>query len=249
LRNAEIKPAELDLIGVTVGPGSFTGIRIGLAFARGLALALDKPLAARTTFDAVADAVPPDERDEQRHPARRLIAAIDSKRDEIFMQLLDGAAAAHDGAACRRSRALRAARYGLIGDAAPEVMLAFAALKRHQECVVLPAPRRGQRLCPVWQRRAQPIWREHNRREGLPRPYYLRAPDVTLGASTSPRRPMTKPSLIGVLRRARFGSRRLYLRRGLFGALEQRWTPGFCRVAGHAGRLWPDGPSRTQGHT
>jgi len=50
LRNAEIKPAELDLIGVTVGPGSFTGIRIGLAFARGLALALDKPLAARNYF-------------------------------------------------------------------------------------------------------------------------------------------------------------------------------------------------------
>ncbi len=177
LRHAEVRPAQLELIGVTVGPGSFTGIRIGLAFARGLALALDRPLASRTTFDAVADAVPPEERD----PERRLIAAIDSKRDEIFIRVMDG-----DTALMARPldavAGLPHGRYGLIGDAAPELMLAFAQLKRQSECVVLAsAPPRASAFAPVLAAQGVEYWRAHNRRDGLPKPVYLRAPDVTLG--------------------------------------------------------------------
>lgn len=176
LRNAAIKAAELDLIGVTVGPGSFTGIRIGLAFARGLALALDRPLAARSTFDAVTDAVALDQRD----PAQKLVAAIDSKRDEIFLRVGDEAPS--------MKRPLDAVadlphgRYGLLGDAAPDLMLAFARAGRQAECVVLAsAPPRASAFASVFAQQGVEFWRERNKNEGLPQPLYLRAPDVTLG--------------------------------------------------------------------
>lgn len=50
----ETKPETVDLIAVSVGPGSFTGLRIGAATGKGLALALDKPMAAVNTLEAMA---------------------------------------------------------------------------------------------------------------------------------------------------------------------------------------------------
>lgn len=73
--------AQLDLLAVTVGPGAFTGIRIGLATARALALAAAKPLAGIATPDAVAAAIPPAER-----TGRTILVALDSRRDEVWVQ-------------------------------------------------------------------------------------------------------------------------------------------------------------------
>lgn len=176
LREAGVKPAALDMIGVTVGPGSFTGIRIGLAFARGLALALDRPLAARTTFDAVTDAAPSRRAD----ATLSLVAAIDSKRDEIFVQASGGAPVMLSPT--QAAATLPPGRYGLIGDAAPALQQGFAALGREADCIVLSAaPPCARVFAPVLAAQGVEAWRERNTREGMPRPYYLRAPDVTLG--------------------------------------------------------------------
>lgn len=83
-RRAGIAFAEIDRFAVTIGPGHFTGLRVGLATARGLALAVDRPLVGIGTLAAVAAAVS----DEERQGAT-LLVALDSKRAEPYLQAFD----------------------------------------------------------------------------------------------------------------------------------------------------------------
>jgi tRNA threonylcarbamoyladenosine biosynthesis protein TsaB len=69
--------AVLDRLAVTTGPGTFTGQRVGLAFMRGLRLALKKPLIGVTTLEAMAAAT----------EAPRAAAIHDAKRDEAYLSL------------------------------------------------------------------------------------------------------------------------------------------------------------------
>ena len=73
--------AALTAVAATVGPGAFTGIRIGLAAARGIGLAADVPVIGVTTFAAVAEAV-----SEAERAGRALLVLLDSKRGDVFAQ-------------------------------------------------------------------------------------------------------------------------------------------------------------------
>ncbi len=79
---------ELDLLAVTIGPGAFTGLRVGLAAARGLALASRLPCVGVTTLAAVAAAVPPAEA-----AGWPLLVVLDSKRADLYAQLFTAGAA------------------------------------------------------------------------------------------------------------------------------------------------------------
>lgn len=126
LARAGVKVADMDRLACTTGPGHFTGLRAGLATARGLALAMSKPLIGITTLDAVAAGV-----DAAALRGRDLIVALDSKRAEAYVQRFDRQLRPM-GAAMALTPAEAAAQAGpgavlVAGDAAARVVAEFAA--------------------------------------------------------------------------------------------------------------------------
>ncbi|TPM39113.1 tRNA (adenosine(37)-N6)-threonylcarbamoyltransferase complex dimerization subunit type 1 TsaB [Mesorhizobium sp. B2-3-4] len=75
--------SDLGAIAVSVGPGSFTGLRVGVSTARGLALALKVPAIGVTTLEALAAEAA------AAFPGRAVLAALDAGREEIHTALYD----------------------------------------------------------------------------------------------------------------------------------------------------------------
>jgi tRNA threonylcarbamoyladenosine biosynthesis protein TsaB len=152
---------QLDRIGVTVGPGSFTGLRVGLAFAKAMSLALDIPCIGVGTLEALA--------------AGRtgfVVSAIDAKRDQIYLQIFqDGVSLmAPDGvdlgtAAARLTELWSGGATTIVGTGAPllDGVIAGARVDAQDSPDIVALARLVQRK-PALAARPQPL--------------YLRAPDA-----------------------------------------------------------------------
>jgi tRNA threonylcarbamoyladenosine biosynthesis protein TsaB len=81
-REAGVAFPDLDRIGVTRGPGSFTGLRVGLAFAKGLGFSLGRPVVGIGVLEALAAGAP-----------GVTAAVIDARRGQVYLQAFDGGVA------------------------------------------------------------------------------------------------------------------------------------------------------------
>ncbi len=84
LENSNLTASAIDAIAISAGPGSYTGLRIGVSTAKGLCYALDKPLIAVNTLKAMAQQVA----NTATSPAL-LCPMIDARRLEVYCMLLD----------------------------------------------------------------------------------------------------------------------------------------------------------------
>ena len=81
LQNAELTLGDIDRIAIAAGPGSFTGLRIGIAAVKGLAWAAGKLCCAVSTLEAMAQNV--------RHMDALIIGAMDARRNQIYNALFE----------------------------------------------------------------------------------------------------------------------------------------------------------------
>ena len=143
----------LDRIGVTTGPGSFTGLRVGLAFAQGFGAALDRPVVGVSTLDALAASLV------GGLPSSGSVAAlIDARRGQVYARFWrDGIAEGPAEALSLDAAAVRVA-----------ALLAQACSTARIVDLTGPGPAALARLVAAADPRLAP-----------PEPQYLRAPDAT----------------------------------------------------------------------
>ncbi|WP_128928612.1 tRNA (adenosine(37)-N6)-threonylcarbamoyltransferase complex dimerization subunit type 1 TsaB [Bradyrhizobium guangxiense] len=168
MQSADLAFTALDRIAVTVGPGSFTGLRVGISAARGLALAADKPAVGLTTLSAYAANIVGQSR------SSPVMSAIDARHDHVYFQIVAG-----DGSQLVRPRvapideAIAASQFGtphLVGNAAD--ILAARWPKDGEQPVAVdaqPAPDIGW---VAW------LGAAADPATNPARPFYLKAPDA-----------------------------------------------------------------------
>lgn len=171
--------ADLERLAVTTGPGTFTGQRVGLAFMRGMRIALKKPLIGITTLHAMAAAA-------LAETGAGAAAAIhDARRGEVYLEAItaDGPFLAvqilpFDAAIALLKQSLApGTRLALAGTAAEAAKDALSGLDVVQTQIAQPDALWVARLA---QAAAEP--------DGPPAPLYLRAPDAKL-----PSKPLSGP--------------------------------------------------------
>ena len=171
--------AALDRVAVTTGPGSFTGLRVGLSAARGIGLAAAKPVVGLTTLSAYAAPIVSEGGEEP------VISAIDARHDQVYFQVVAG----NGGSLVRPkvapiAEALEAARFGaphLVGNAANILAERWPADAPSPIKVdPLPAPDINW---VAW------LGAAVNPATALARPFYLRAPDAKPSQDVTPPQP------------------------------------------------------------
>ena len=143
LRNAELTPESVDLCAVSAGPGSFTGLRIGVSALKGIAWAADKPCVGVSTLYAMAQNL--------AHADALLVCAMDARRSQVYNALFE----AKDGRLTRltpdRAIGLDELAQELRGDARPKLVLGDGAQLAYDHltqsgvaCALAPAALRYQ---------------------------------------------------------------------------------------------------------
>ncbi|WP_297411789.1 tRNA (adenosine(37)-N6)-threonylcarbamoyltransferase complex dimerization subunit type 1 TsaB [uncultured Alistipes sp.] len=93
LRENRLSPDELDAVAVGKGPGSYTGLRIGVSFAKGLCYGIRKPLIAVGSLDALAEVAREDYEagivDVDDWESARLCPMVDARRMEVYARVFD----------------------------------------------------------------------------------------------------------------------------------------------------------------
>ncbi|GIQ76124.1 tRNA (adenosine(37)-N6)-threonylcarbamoyltransferase complex dimerization subunit type 1 TsaB [Bradyrhizobium sp. RD5-C2] len=168
MKESGIGFAGLDRIAVTTGPGSFTGLRVGLSAARGLALSAEKPVVGLSTLAAFAAPVVAE------NAAPPILSAIDARHDHVYFQLVGG-----DGSLMLKPKvapiaeALEAAQFGalhLVGNAAN-------ILAERWPVDAAPPVKVDRQSAPdiIW---VAWVGAAVDPDTAPPRPFYLRAPDA-----------------------------------------------------------------------
>lgn len=163
MSEAGISFDRLDRIGVTVGPGSFTGLRVGLAFAKGLGAALSIPVVGVGSLEALAQ---PEQ--------GSVLAVLDAKRGQVYLQAFaDGAAVSAPDVLPIETAAAR------LAEMDSETLVGTGA-------ALLAQMRPGARIIEI--DHADPVAVAKiaaARAPTPPRPLYLRAPDAKLPGGKS----------------------------------------------------------------
>ncbi len=173
--------SDIDLFAVTVGPGAFTGLRIGLAACSGMALAADRPIIGIGNLEAAARAVPAD-----RIAGGTLLVALDSRRAEIFAQPFGKAHEPLAEPSCLAPGALSSGLPGgpvlVTGDAADAAADALRHSRDPDNVSVFEdaGPADPTVVAALAAERAGQAGRES------PQPLYLRPPDATPAPAPRP---------------------------------------------------------------
>jgi tRNA threonylcarbamoyladenosine biosynthesis protein TsaB len=176
MADAGIAFSDLTLVAVTVGPGAFTGLRIGLACARAITLAAGVPLAGVTTFAALARAIPTFER-----AGRDILVCVDGKRRDVFVQRYDaslvprGAPGALDPDSAVAT--LRTGPYLIAGDGAARLRDVLGAAGDAGDGATARL-RFSSAVAPPDARHVAALGQVAGPSATLPRPLYIRPPDV-----------------------------------------------------------------------
>lgn len=101
LRETGVQPSDIDAIAVGKGPGSYTGLRIGVSFAKGMCYALDIPLIAIGSLDALTEVAREDfdagilDIEEEDWTQAKLCPMVDARRMEVYAQVFDTEGVSH----------------------------------------------------------------------------------------------------------------------------------------------------------
>jgi tRNA threonylcarbamoyl adenosine modification protein YeaZ len=165
---ADIEFAELDRVAVTTGPGSFTGLRVGISAGRGIALASGKPAVGLSTLAGFAAPMIAEDDSSQ------VVAVIDARHDHVYLQVFGTA-----------GRTLVAPRIATLRDAVRAAMTGPARIVGSAANLLASAwPKGAEQPLAVEQLAAPDIgWIARlgaaaDDGYGPPKPLYLRAPDA-----------------------------------------------------------------------